>query len=130
MSKRDRFAVEQIERMVHEFYGRVRTDPVLGPIFERRIQDWPHHLDRMVGFWRAVLRSEPTFTASERGAPPLLHRQIEELELAQFGRWLELFGDVVAGIFGPDEASEVNAAAQRIAVALSRHIEPASALSR
>lgn len=121
---RERFAVEQIERMVHEFYGRVREEPTLGPIFAARITDWPHHLDRMVNFWRAVLRSEPTFTPSERGAPPMLHRQITELQIAHFDIWLGLFGVVVDGIFAPDEAILVKEAAQRIGYALSRHVQP------
>ncbi len=129
-STRDRFAVEQIERMVHEFYGRVRTEPVLGPIFERRIDDWPHHLDRMVGFWRAVLRSEPTFAMSERGSPPILHRQIDGIEVAHFERWLALFGEVVNGIFGAIDAADVKAAAQRIGGALSRHLGPGSLQSQ
>jgi hemoglobin len=128
--KRTRFSVEQIEKMVHQFYGRVRTEPILGPIFEERIGHWPDHLDRMVAFWRAVLRSESTFSMSERGAPPILHRQIEELELAHFDIWLALFAEVVDGIFEPDEATEVKAAARRIAVALSRHLGPASSLAR
>ncbi len=125
-SNRDRFAVEQIERMVHEFYGRVRSEPVLGPIFDRRIDDWPHHLDRMVGFWRAVLRSEPTFTMSERGSPPILHRQIDGIEVAHFERWLALFGEVVDDTFAASDAADVKAAAQRIGVALSRHLAPGS----
>ena len=30
-----------IERLVDEFYRRVRADAVLGPLFESRIVDWP-----------------------------------------------------------------------------------------
>jgi hemoglobin len=29
-----------IGRLVHAFYGRVRGDRLLGPIFEARIDDW------------------------------------------------------------------------------------------
>ncbi len=119
---RDRFAVERIERMVHAFYGKVRLDPELGPIFERRIDEWPRHLSRMVSFWRAVLRSEPTFSTSERGAPPTLHRRIEELSPAHFERWLTLFGEVADTTYEPKEAEVVKQAAGRIAASLSRHL--------
>ena len=33
-----------IERLVHGFYAKVRTDAVLAPIFEARIRDWEPHL--------------------------------------------------------------------------------------
>lgn len=119
---RERFAVERIERMVHTFYGKVRQDPELGPIFEQRIEEWPRHLTRMVGFWRAVLRSEPTFAVSERGSPPTLHRRIEGLRPAHFERWLALFGEVADATYDPEEAEAVKGAARRIAASLSRHL--------
>jgi hemoglobin len=123
MDTRDElFPIADIERLVHAFYGRVRQDPELGPIFDRRIDDWPTHLGRMVGFWRAVLRGERTFTPAERGSPPVLHRNIAELELAHFERWLALFREVAETTFDARAAAEVTAAADRIALALSRHL--------
>lgn len=121
-NERGRFSTEHIERMVHTFYASVRADEELGPIFDRRIDDWPRHLDRMVAFWRAVLRSEPTFGVSERGSPPILHRRIGELELRHFDRWLDLFGRTVDQVYDPDEAAYVKRAAQRIARSLSAHL--------
>ncbi|MFT5429507.1 MAG: hemoglobin [Myxococcota bacterium] len=119
---REHFPVDRIEHMVHTFYGRVREDEVLGPIFASRITDWPHHLGRMVQFWRAVLRSEAAFSMSERGSPPVLHRQIDELARPHFKQWLGLFFTVVDETYHPDDAVEVKAAAQRIAGSLSRHL--------
>lgn len=116
------FSIAQIEEMVHQFYARVREDDLIGPVFDARVESWPPHLERMVLFWRAVLRSEPTFTPSHRGRPPTLHRAIGELEIHHFQRWLALFGEVVDGIFEPDAAEEVKEAAGRIAFAFSRHL--------
>jgi hemoglobin len=116
------FPVPQIEQMVHQFYGRIREDQILGPIFARRIHDWPVHLSRMVLFWRAVLRAERGFVMSPKGSPPILHRQIEELERVHFARWLALFGEVVNDLFSPDAAAEVKHAAARIADSLGRHL--------
>ncbi|MGM0575504.1 MAG: group III truncated hemoglobin [Myxococcota bacterium] len=123
-ARRQRFTVARIREMVDEFYGRGREDPELGPIFERRIDDWPHHLDRMVGFWRAVLRSEPGFAMSERGSPLALHQRIAEADLHHYERWLRLFGEVVDATFQPEDAAEVHEAAGRIASSLSRHLRP------
>ena len=40
-----------IARLVHTFYGRVRTDWLLGPVFETAVDDWSRHLDTLVRFW-------------------------------------------------------------------------------
>ncbi len=44
----------QLTALVHNFYAKVRSDPLLGPIFEPRITDWTAHLERMVAFWSSV----------------------------------------------------------------------------
>lgn len=121
-ARRERFSIEAITAMVDNFYALIREDDELGPIFNSRIDDWPHHLQRMVFFWRAVLRSEPTFHISERGAPPVLHWAMDEVRRPHYGRWLELFGGVVAEIFEPEDAEQVLNAAHRIAHAFSRHL--------
>ena len=122
--RRERFSIEQIEAMVHGFYASVRDDQILGPVFNARIEAWPQHMERMVLFWRAVLRSEGTFTMSPRGAPPTLHRAMDEVSLSHYERWLSLFGTVVDDIFEPDAAEEVKDAASRIVFAFSRYISP------
>jgi hemoglobin len=33
-----------IHRLVHTFYGKVRQDEVLAPVFAARISDWEPHL--------------------------------------------------------------------------------------
>ena len=43
-----------IERLVRTFYDRVRTDPLLGPVFAAKIQDWEPHLQRMCAFCSSV----------------------------------------------------------------------------
>jgi hemoglobin len=34
----------QLTELVHSFYGKVRDDVALGPVFAAAISDWPHHL--------------------------------------------------------------------------------------
>lgn len=104
----------EIRGMVDEFYGAVRVDPLLAPIFERRITDWDLHLDRMTSFWSAVLLASPGF----RGDPVGKHRAMAELEPHHFDRWLALFGEVVGGLFDPDMAANIYARAARMRVVL------------
>lgn len=115
---------QTISEMVHRFYGRVREDDVIGPVFARRIENWTPHLERMVDFWRTILLGEALFRISPRGGPPVLHKQIEELEYAHFDRWLQLFGEVAAEVFSPEAASIVVSRATQIGAALSAHLEP------
>ena len=48
---------EFIDDLVENFYGKIREDDLLGPIFAERIADWPPHLARMKTFWRSVLHN-------------------------------------------------------------------------
>ena len=126
----DAFSVSRIEEMVHRFYGQVREDDLLGPVFESRVTDWTTHLGRMVLFWRSVLRGEGLFRISPRGGPPSLHQAIDELSYAHFERWLTLFSGVVDEVYPADAAAEVKVAARGIAASLSRHLPPAVSSER
>ncbi len=55
-NKHDIQSTADIEQLVGQFYGRVRRDATLGPIFDVVAQvDWEHHIPRLVGFWSTVL---------------------------------------------------------------------------
>ena len=36
-----------LRELVEAFYGKIRKDRVLAPIFASRIDNWPPHLERM-----------------------------------------------------------------------------------
>jgi len=108
-----------IEAMVHRFYGLIREDGELAPIFESRMEDWPHHLERMQRFWGAVLLGHAGFKPSPKGPPPTLHWAIEELTVAHFDRWFELFDEVTRELFVEERAREIQARARRIGQVLS-----------
>jgi hemoglobin len=88
-----------IERLVHTFYGRVREDPLIGPIFEARLAGrWDMHLAKMVDFWSSIaLRSGRYF-----GRPHVAHQNLG-LEPLHFERWLALFEETARAVC--DEAS-------------------------
>ena len=47
---------EDIQLMVNEFYGKVKEDELLGPIFEKVVQgNWEPHLQKMYGFWETIV---------------------------------------------------------------------------
>ncbi|WP_297320553.1 group III truncated hemoglobin [Novosphingobium sp.] len=76
-----------ISDMVEQFYASIRADELLGPIFAKRVADWPAHLLRMKQFWRSVLHNSGEFS----GNPMAKHIAIPGLQEAHFSQWLELF---------------------------------------
>ena len=79
--------LEDVKELVDRFYGKVREDTLLGPIFDTRIGDrWPEHLEKMYKFWQTVLLNEHTYY----GSPFAPHAQLP-VDKAHFDRWLTLF---------------------------------------
>jgi len=107
---------------VRRFYGAVRADRRLAPVFDARIDDWEPHLQRMMSFWRTILRGEPGYQPGPKGPPPVVHRAIAELDREHFARWLALFEEVALEVFPRDAAEIVVTKARRMAVALSGHL--------
>ncbi len=75
-----------IMQLLRAFYARVRVDPLIGPIFNARIQEWEHHLVRIGDFWSAVMLR----TGRYQGQPMRLHLPLP-IDATHFDRWLELF---------------------------------------
>lgn len=92
-----------IDQLVEAFYGKVREDGLLGPIFAARISDWPPHLSRMKAFWRSILHNSGEFS----GNPMLKHLAIPGLEPRHFSRWLELFYATLREAEGDRAATEL-----------------------
>jgi hemoglobin len=76
-----------IADVVEAFYGAVRLDVLLGPLFERHVADWDEHLARLRDFWSSVL----LMTGRFKGTPMATHVAIDEIEAVHFERWLQLW---------------------------------------
>ncbi len=111
-----------LNRLVRTFYGRVREDALLGPIFERHIgsseDDWEPHLQRMVAFWQTMLLQKPLY----RGNPLARHRAIPDIQPAHFDRWIELFEETAREQFDTQTATYVVGRARKMREHLSRHL--------
>lgn len=108
----------QITRLVHRFYGRIREDELLGPVFEERIRDWGTHLAKMVDFWSSVA----LMTGRYSGTPMQAHMRLP-VEWPHFERWLSLFRDTAVETCTPDGACHLMERAERIARSLNMAIE-------
>lgn len=107
-----------IRRLVEDFYGRVRQDEEIGPIFARIVADWPSHLDTMVDFWSAVTKVSSRFS----GQPMRKHLAIPDLDARHFARWLVLFRVSAHQVAAPEVAAIFIDRAERIADSLQQGI--------
>ena len=94
---------EYISSFVERFYGKIRQDALLGPIFAERIQDWDVHLGRMKQFWRSVLHASGEFA----GNPMVKHIAIPGLEERHFVHWLTLFYATLRELAPSDDATRL-----------------------
>ena len=106
---------EQLRSLVHSFYGKVREDSELGPVFNHAISDWPHHLGKMVDFWSSVMLT----TGRYKGNPMMMHlKHVARIRPDMFGRWLELWRETALELLDERGAAAVMAKAERIAESL------------
>lgn len=113
---------DTLRDLVHAFYGKVRGDAVLGPIFAARITDWGPHLERMVAFWSSVA----LMTGRYHGRPVPAHTPLP-VDGAHFERWLGLFRETAHEVCTPSGAAHVIERAERIARSLRIAVEEAQA---
>lgn len=100
--KKDILTIDDVKLLVDSFYNKIRTDELLGPIFNERIQDrWPAHLEKMYSFWQTVLLGEHTYL----GTPFPPHAQLPVAH-EHFEKWLGLFTTTVNEHFTGEIAAE------------------------
>jgi hemoglobin len=102
-----------IERLVRNFYAKVRADAVLAPIFDARIEDWEPHLQQMCAFWSSVALMSGRY----HGAPMPKHLPLP-VDAAHFDRWLALFETSAREVCPPEAEAHFVERARRIAASL------------
>lgn len=102
-----------IHAVVHGFYDDIRSDDLLGPIFDAAIpaEEWPRHLAKMCDFWSSALLR----TSRYSGRPLPLHLALPGLNEEHFYRWLALFRATVHRLCPPEVAALFMDRALRIA---------------
>lgn len=102
-----------IDRLVETFYGKVRDDALIGPVFAERVADWGPHLAQMKLFWSSVALS----TGVYQGRPMPKHLPLP-IDAAHFDRWLALFEAATRETCPPVAAGWFMERARRIAESL------------
>lgn len=106
-----------IEKVVRHFYNQIGNDPLLGPIFNKHINDWEPHLQKMFTFWSSVMLQSRKFKGS-----PMQKHVILPVDRVHFDRWLQIFKQTVEDICTPSDAALFMVKAKQIAQSLEMGI--------
>ena len=105
----------EIEQLVNRFYERVRSDAMLGFIFDQVAQtDWNMHLPKMYAFWETVMFRSGGYVGNPLAAHAKLVSQTP-MGRAQFDLWLALFCETVDGLFAGPNAEHIKRCAADMA---------------
>lgn len=111
--------LEDVKKLVDAFYGKVRENNLLAPVFNERIKDrWPEHLEKMYTFWQTILLEERTYFGSP--FPP--HAKLP-VEHAHFEEWMKLFTQTIDELFIGEKAKEAKWRAGKMAEMFEYKIE-------
>jgi len=96
---------ENINLLVRTFYRKIQEDDLIGPIFNRQIEDWETHYERLTDFWETNL----LFIRKYKGKPAQVHNQVDEatdfsITQIHFGRWLQLWFETISNNFTGEKA--------------------------
>lgn len=106
---------DNVKKLVCQFYGRVREDDLLGPVFLKALgDDWSSHLDRLSEFWSTIMLG----TRSFHGNVYATHMRLNGIEPAHFRRWLDLFEQTANALFKQELADQFIVMARRVASSL------------
>lgn len=111
--------LNDIKQLVDHFYDKIRVNQLLGPTFNKIIQDrWPEHLEKMYRFWQTILLEEHTY----QGSPFLPHAKLP-VNKTHFDEWLRIFNQTVDELFKGEKAEQAKWRANRMALMFLAKIE-------
>ncbi len=101
--------------LVDSFYIKVRTNSLLGPIFNDVIDDWQDHLERLKDFWLSILFFKNNF----EGNPINVHQKVDAknnglIEARHFGIWLNLWYETLDTYYEGNLAQVVKLRARKM----------------
>lgn len=119
---------EDIERLMHEFYGRMFKDEIMGPIFlDVAKMDVEKHIPIISDFWELQLFQKSGY----RGGMMMVHFQLhskmpEGLEHHHFMRWLDYWYETLDALFDGPRATWAKTVASRVGRNMSQRIDEVS----
>ena len=113
---------KDIDLLVNTFYEKIRSNPVLGDIFDDVAKiNLESHLSKMYSFWASILLGEHSFS----GNPMQKHIALSKITemTKEFSEWLHLFKVTVDELFFGENANEAKLRARNIARLMLQNIQ-------
>lgn len=117
---------EDIDKLIHTFYARVRKDERIGDFFNQVIvgeDSWAKHHVKLGDFWQGHLLGSSNF----RGNPMEAHNRVDKqfdnsITSEHFGFWLNLWFDTIDSLFEGELAELAKNKARNMSTFLFMHI--------
>ncbi|CAM3571378.1 hemoglobin-like protein [Flavobacterium saliperosum S13] len=89
-----------LSKLVHSFYDKIRVNDEIGPFFNETIRDWDEHLEKLTDFWESNLFAVRKYY----GNPPQAHVEVDQkfhhtVNPDIFGLWLNLWFETLEELF-------------------------------
>tara|TARA_R110002167_G_scaffold61543_3_gene173622 strand:+ start:1456 stop:1845 length:390 start_codon:yes stop_codon:yes gene_type:complete len=108
-----------VRLLVETFYGKIRIDAILGPIFNNIISDWEAHYEVLTDFWETQLFLKRKY----HGNPITVHQAVDDamnhsITSEHFGLWLNVWFATIDELFQGDTAWIAKNRAQKMSTML------------
>ncbi|MDO6807335.1 group III truncated hemoglobin [Zobellia galactanivorans] len=119
MEKKEIKTRQDVRLLVDTFYGKIREEETLGPIFNGIISDWEAHLELLTDFWETQLFLQRKY----RGNPVTAHQEVDDktnhtITSEHFGLWLNLWFATLDELFDGERVWIAKNRAQKMSTML------------
>ena len=107
-----------IEKLLGNFYEKVKQDATIGLIFTDIVNvNWEEHIPMIADFWETILLDNPVYKKNAMEVHYNLNKKIQ-LQQEHFDRWLSLFYSTVNDMYEGKNATLAKNRAQSIAATM------------
>lgn len=113
-NKTDIQSKENINKIVHTFYGKIKEDEKISYFFNDVAKvNWDEHLPRMVQFWESVLFGTAAYSGNPMSAHILLHKK-SPIRIEHFEQWFKIWTETVDELFKGPNAEKIKKQADQM----------------
>ena len=110
---------EDVSKLVHSFYAKIRKDAEIGHFFNDTIKDWNEHLEKLTDFWQMNLFGGKNY----HGNPIEIHNEVDKkfdgiISSHEFGIWLNHWFQTIDELFEGENADTLKRRARKMSTML------------
>ncbi|HSD14948.1 MAG TPA: group III truncated hemoglobin [Flavobacterium sp.] len=113
--KNDILGRNDLSKLIHAFYAKIRANEEIGHFFNETISDWDTHLEKLTDFWESNLFGARKFS----GNPVQAHVEVDKkfdhtITPTIFGLWLNLWIETLNELFEGENAETLKFRARKM----------------